>query len=1322
MKKTKKTLASLAIAGMVMTMVPFNVFANGTIPTRLAGVTAEQTAVKIADQTGWTGVAILASSASYGMVDALTSGPLATRLKAPILLQGPGASLNADTKTELVKLAVKKVYVTSGTAVISQGVLTELAGMGITVVALGGNDRFDTSVNIAKEMIKLGAPVSKVAVAYGWLNQDALSIASIASAAAEPIILTEKAGLSASAKAFLVANVAITASDVIGGTGVIDDTVLTQLPGANRHFGNTAYDTNSKVIQDFADALTFDNVFVANAVTGIDALAGAPLAAQTKSAIVLTDGVSSPKVAEFTYSKNASAVVTALGGEAVVPEAVRTKVAAGVVDGVVGELAITAVSALTDDGRVLAVDFNKAHAAVDKSQVKIYNTKSLERVGVEKVELSTDGMTLEVTLYDTENAEEILRAVEYTIEVGSLKFNFSRANYFDQDDNARITAVNATDKEITLEAKDADGSALKEVLTVPVTSNLNFEEVLGQTVRIWYDANSVVTKLEIQSVSYYEAIEVNLADKEITVEATDKVLDLADEYTTFLNDSEEDLTTDEYDYAKVILNKNGDVAYIYAYNWDEYMVVEEVNDYVAMSYDNSELDLEDYIIVKDGLQIATSDLEAGDILYINSNAKDGDGFAVVYNNSVTGEIEDVFSAEIRIDGKTYNYAGMKYDKATQYLDGDSFEAVDSDVAEEFQAGGDVTLFLDHKGDAVYLTGAQEVVDSNNLGFHLTEDVVYYNASGAAGRGTLELEGVNGDGDEKVYTFRVDTLDTITSSLGEFEVGEAFSTSISTEIDKFAISALSGAVINALDEVGNVIGPVTTGLDALTQDNDFIEIETDDEGIITGLSFLTEKTFSETTDALELDDKFVDGYKLMANTVVFDGSAGWDTTYKPDADDINVSTWGDLADEGFKVFEASYYINDDNEVDYLVIKNSDAEDTTDYNAVVTKVLKNTDSEITELNVLLDGHEKTYDVDEVKNSAVVKGSIVTLAVNDGDATMVEDIDVVTKQGVVSAVSVSERTVTVTGANAGVYTLVSDGSVINSKDTGDILVKALRDIRIGDTVNLSLDEEVPSTSHFVDVVNIVSSTATAPVVATGIVSYINSTSTAFAVDGKSGYTITADTILKDKDGVVIEMGLDAGTGTNCVIEGDQVKVEGNVITILATKAELATAAEQKVVDAELTKVKSAYSVPFSSTADAAAAETLVQTDVDTAKVSVAVVLAGGIYTVTLTSIADSAVTAEKVITLSVAAVSTDAKLKAITVNGLALTGFNASTLTYNVELSNGTTVVPTVVGTVNAAVANAVVTPTVTVIGATTIVVTAQDGSTTATYTINFTVAAL
>ncbi len=318
MKKTKKVVASLAITGMALMLVPFSASATGTMPTRLAGTTAAQTAVVIADQTGWTGTVILASSTSYGMVDALTAGPLAASLKAPILLTGVGNSLDPDTKAELNKLNVKTVYVTSGTAVIKQSVLNELSGMGISTVTLGGFDRVETSVNIAKKM----TGVTKVAVANGI--PDALSIASIASAANEPILLTNKDTVPASVSAYLDSNPRIVSSDVIGGTGVISDAVKAKFPSPIRHCGNTAYDTNSQVIQDFTSSLKYDNVFVANGETRIDALAGAPLAALTKSAIVLIDGKTFPTVFNFVHGHvSGNTTFTALGGETVVPEALR---------------------------------------------------------------------------------------------------------------------------------------------------------------------------------------------------------------------------------------------------------------------------------------------------------------------------------------------------------------------------------------------------------------------------------------------------------------------------------------------------------------------------------------------------------------------------------------------------------------------------------------------------------------------------------------------------------------------------------------------------------------------------------------------------------------------------------------------------------------------------------------------------------------------------------------------------------------------------------------------------------------------------------------
>ena len=74
---------------------------------------------------------------------------------------------------------------------------------------------------------------------------------------------------------------------------------------------------------------------------------------------------------------------------------------------------------------------------------------------------------------------------------------------------------------------------------------------------------------------------------------------------------------------------------------------------------------------------------------------------------------------------------------------------------------------------------------------------------------------------------------------------------------------------------------------------------------------------------------------------------------------------------------------------------------------------------------------------------------------------------------------------------------------------------------------------------------------------------------------------------------------------------------------------------------------------------------------------------------------------------------------VNGTTVTGFNAETIVYNVELAAGTTAVPVVTATVNEEHATAEVNAASVLPGSTTVVVTAEDGSN-KTYTVNFTVA--
>ena len=91
-----------------------------------------------------------------------------------------------------------------------------------------------------------------------------------------------------------------------------------------------------------------------------------------------------------------------------------------------------------------------------------------------------------------------------------------------------------------------------------------------------------------------------------------------------------------------------------------------------------------------------------------------------------------------------------------------------------------------------------------------------------------------------------------------------------------------------------------------------------------------------------------------------------------------------------------------------------------------------------------------------------------------------------------------------------------------------------------------------------------------------------------------------------------------------------------------------------------------------------------------------------------------------VAAASLSNDATLSDLKVSGTTVTGFSASVITYNVALPAGTVTVPTVTATTTHVSATKVITPAASLPGTTTVVVTAQDGTTTKTYSVIFTVA--
>ncbi len=104
---------------------------------------------------------------------------------------------------------------------------------------------------------------------------------------------------------------------------------------------------------------------------------------------------------------------------------------------------------------------------------------------------------------------------------------------------------------------------------------------------------------------------------------------------------------------------------------------------------------------------------------------------------------------------------------------------------------------------------------------------------------------------------------------------------------------------------------------------------------------------------------------------------------------------------------------------------------------------------------------------------------------------------------------------------------------------------------------------------------------------------------------------------------------------------------------------------------------------------------------------------YTVT----AQDGVTSQTYVATVMPVPNTDGILRNLTVNGNTVTGFGGNTYTYSVTLPAGTTAIPTVAATPDSSLSTVVIIQATSLPGSATVVVTAQDGITTETYTVNF-----
>ena len=266
--------------------------------------------------------AVLTTGESYW--DALSASGLAGKLQAPVLLT-QGASLSEQTRLELVRLGVQKVYICGGVNAISKSVEDELAALGIAVERVAGAWASDTANEVAQHLEQ----TDEAFLATSWGYEDALSVAPYNYATKKPLFLTDyTTGLLDENTLAAMKAQGITRIHIVGGTSVVPQAVEDQLREQgiqiDRIAGETAYDT-SIALADFllTKGMHANNVGVATGWGFADALSGAALCGKNNSILLLADA-SNVRAVKDVIEPHKSDITNAyiFGGEKVVASTV----------------------------------------------------------------------------------------------------------------------------------------------------------------------------------------------------------------------------------------------------------------------------------------------------------------------------------------------------------------------------------------------------------------------------------------------------------------------------------------------------------------------------------------------------------------------------------------------------------------------------------------------------------------------------------------------------------------------------------------------------------------------------------------------------------------------------------------------------------------------------------------------------------------------------------------------------------------------------------------------------------------------------------------
>ncbi|MDU5808279.1 MAG: cell wall-binding repeat-containing protein [Finegoldia magna] len=254
--------------------------------SRISGENRYQTAIEISKKHFTSSENIVLTSANE-LVDSLTSTPLATSLKSPILLSGK-SEVNANTLNEIKRLNAKNIYIVGGESTIPKTVESNLKQQGYNVVRVSGKDRYRTSVEVGKKVLEKSGNKNKIVLASGSNMVDALCGNSISAKENIPVLLTQIDELNEYTKK-AIKQWNVNEIVIVGGklsiSGKVEQDLKSMGIKITRLSGKDRFETSVEVAKCLYP--NAEKILIANGYNYVDALVSGPITQINNTPIIL---------------------------------------------------------------------------------------------------------------------------------------------------------------------------------------------------------------------------------------------------------------------------------------------------------------------------------------------------------------------------------------------------------------------------------------------------------------------------------------------------------------------------------------------------------------------------------------------------------------------------------------------------------------------------------------------------------------------------------------------------------------------------------------------------------------------------------------------------------------------------------------------------------------------------------------------------------------------------------------------------------------------------------------------------------------------------